>query len=221
MILISAIMGASLIGSVTALYFRRKRAMSNPKTKLSIQLDVADYNMLRIWADKNSMVLSDYVRDTLLASVPAKEKAAQKGEPTEKTVMDMAFEKLEADDVNDTGGSGNVMPLPPPRQVHPQPATAPAGARQPQKGVITEANRTHPLQRVTSVQPLRLPTVPPGPHGCVHLSPVVPSNMRGQCQGTCNNSSQRGRVCFWTPTTARNCPLFEARNQADRARFVR
>ena len=178
--------------------------------------------MIRIYADKKNMVLSDYVRDTLLASIPAAEKAEQKGEPTERTVMDVAFEELEKNDAVNMGSNG-VMPLPPMRQPAPAPVQGPnpVGSRQPQRGVITEANRTHPLQRVTAVQPLRLPTVPPGPHGCVHLSAVVPSNMRGQCQGTCNNSSQRGRVCFWTPTTARNCPLYEARNQADRARLVR
>lgn len=209
----------ALVGALAlySLYSLRKKLMPGNKTKLSIQLDVADYNRIRVFADQNGMTLSDYVRNTLMSSVPAEDTPMQGDE--KKSVMDVAFEALEAEDQFDTG-SGGVMPLPPMKA--PVPAAGPLHplARKPQRGaVITEANRTHPMQRVTAVQPTRLPVVPPGPHPCVHLSSTTPANMRGQCQGTCDCAQQRGRACFWPPTSARSCQYFEAKRGADRNRM--
>ncbi len=175
--------------------------MPNNKAKISVQLDVTDYNLIRVWADKNGMTLSDYIRKTLVESVPVQEKKRMNGDGT-KSVMDVAFEHAEEQDKLDLGTG--VMPLPP------------TSSRKPQKGVVTEAERTHPLQRVTKTGSTQLPQVPPGPHPCVHLSPQVPTNLRGQCQGTCRNTTQRGRVCYWPPTSARNCPVFESKVASQR-----
>jgi len=190
--------GASVFGSATVLLFRRRRSMPGKKVRVGAQLDVRDHNMLRIWADKNGLTIPDYVRKVLLASIPQQEKHRMNG-TDKKTVVDAAFEVAEQQDKHDLGtntGNGAIIGLPP--------------SRQPQRGVVSEAERTHPMQRVTKVAPTPLPTVPPGPHPCVHLmTMVVPANMKGQCQGTCNQNTQHGRICFWTPTTARNCPVFE------------
>ncbi len=63
---------------------------------------------------------------------------------------------------------------------------------------------------------MALPSTPPGPHPCVHLNTFAPNNMRGQCSGTCQNAQQRGRVCYWTQTTAQSCQFFEARHRPER-----
>jgi hypothetical protein len=170
--------------------------MAAKKAKLGLQLPAADYNLIRSWADKNGMNISEYARKVLMASVPTPEKK-RVPDPTKRSIVDAAYEEIEKQDAFDTGTIGNLMSLPP--------------IRQPQIGVAAEADRTHPLQRVTKTTRTQLPTVPPGPHPCAHLTSKIPSNMRGQCQGSCNHTQQPGRVCYWTPTTARSCPLFEAK----------
>ena len=194
----AAVVGASTLGGILFLIFRSRSPMPSKKARISVQLDLHDYNVLRIWADKNNLTLSDYVRKVLMASVPQPEKKRMNGDG-KKSIVDVAFEEV---DKQDEVGTINTMTLPP--------------TRKPQKGVVTEAERTHPLQRVTKLTHTQLPVVPPGPHPCVHLSGQVPPNLKGQCQGTCTQSSQRGRVCYWTPTTARNCPVFESKVHAQR-----
>jgi uncharacterized protein (DUF1778 family) len=189
-----------------ALFFRTRRNRMSAKTRISAQVDVTEYNLIRKWADKNGKTLSEYVRETLLASVPEAEKAHAARTPESMTVEDKAWEEIDKSDEVNTGMPG-VLPIPP--------------ARRAQPGVVTEANRTHPMQRVTKVTPSRLPQVPPGVHPCVHLSLSVPANMRGQCQGTCTSQSQRGKVCFWTPTTARSCPVFEGKETKNRNLIAR
>jgi hypothetical protein len=198
----AVVVGASLLGGALVVFVRqRRRRMGNKKVRVSVQLDVHDYNMLRVWADKNDQTLSDYVRKVLVASVPQQEKKRMNGDG-KKSVVDAAFEEAEKQD-GAAGVHQGVFPVPP--------------TRKPQKGVVTEAERTHPLQRVLKTGSTPLPVVPPGPHPCAHLMhQMVPENMKGQCQGTCNQSSQRGRICYWPPTSARNCPVFESKVPAQR-----
>lgn len=61
-----------------------------------------------------------------------------------------------------------------------------------------------------------MPTTPPPPpgetHPCVYLNPERPGVLRGgECSGTCNAQSQRGKPCFFGPVNARKCPLFVSR----------
>jgi hypothetical protein len=44
---------------------------------------------------------------------------------------------------------------------------------------------------------------------CLYLDGALPNLFRpGECAGICLHSSQRGRPCFWSGTSARQCPLF-------------
>jgi hypothetical protein len=184
---------------------RKKPEMPPAKTKLSVQLDVAEHKRLRIWADKQGMTLSEYVRRTLVASVPKKEAQRQEQDERSLDVINRAFEELDQTESFPTG----VFAMPP--------------ARKPQVGVPTEAERTHPRQRVTRLSLTQVSTgVPPGPHPCVHLALTEgPAHLQGQCHGSCNQTSQRGRPCFWTPTTARNCPVFEPKMTGEELRLAR
>lgn len=208
---------------------KRDQMTTEKKTKLNVALTVPEYNLINVWADKSGMTLSDYVRKTLIASVPVveQERASHKGEKDD--ILDEAYAHLDRSDAYDTGTSQGSFPILPPQQARAfleaaaplanehkrRPLDIPAGPPTPhrvqQPGVITEATRTHPLQR-TSDKPhgTTLTNVPPGPHPCMHLLKVAPRNMTGQCQGTCRHRDQDGRACFWTPTAAMQCPKFEA-----------
>lgn len=111
---------------------------------------------------------------------------------TKKDVVDEAFEVL--DKIEEESGL-----LPPPR-------------RKPLVGVPTEAERTHPKQRVARQVPLPVRQVPSGPHPCQHLGPA-PKDLAQECQGLCEHRLQRGRLCYWTPTTASQCQYFELANR--------
>ncbi len=195
--------GVSACGGSAFLYFQLRRSMAAKKARLGFQLGAADYRLIRTWADKNGMSISDYARKVLLGSVPDQEKKRMNGNNGKRSVIDVAFEEVEKQDAFE----GNIMPLPP--------------TRQPQPGVVTEAERTHPLQRVakTTTQST-VPQVPHGPHPCAHLTSNVPIHMKGQCQGACNHSQQPGRICYWPPTSARNCPLFEGRGSGKGVRVA-
>lgn len=108
-------------------------------------------------------------------------------------LIDEAFKRMDEDEATQ-----GVVGLPPQRK---QPAVA----------VPTEADRIHPQQRVAKTVPLPVRQVPPGPHPCLHLGPA-PSSMRQECQGLCEHRSQRGRFCYWTPTKAHECLLYEIKN---------
>lgn len=172
----------------------RKNEMSEKKVRLNVQLNEADYDLVQNWAEKQGMTLSDYVRRTLLESVPLAEQNRAAAAPAQHDVLDQAFDQLEAMD-NVAPGLPGVFGLPPARKAIP--------------GVITEAERTHPQQRVVKTTPMQLPVVPPGPHPCMHLSARIPAHLRGQCQGICTHRDQDGRICYWTPTTCVNCSMYE------------
>jgi hypothetical protein len=199
------VVGVPLVASTGLfLFWRGRPKMATSKTKLSVQLDTVDYNRLRFWADRKGVTISDFVRNALLRAVPVEEQAQiDKAEQT-GSLLDRVFEELDKAEDPFTG----VFPMPP--------------ARKPQLGVPTEAERTHPAQRVTRMA--LTPTasnVPPGPHSCVHLLPQTPTHLRGQCQGTCNQIQQRGRPCYYAPTIARGCQVFEPKLQGDRVKQVR
>lgn len=184
-------------------WWRGKEPMTDSKkTKLSVQMDIAEYNLIRIWADKTGMTLSDYVRKTLVDSVPREEQARADASEGQNNAIDAAFHELDLQE-EATPFIPGLMPMPPQRKVQP--------------GVITEAQRTHPMQRVSDTKLSQLPKVPPGPHPCMHLSLAVPAHLRGQCQGVCQHREQTGRACFWTPTQAHGCPVFEPKAQHRKA----
>ena len=170
--------------------------MTEKKTKLSVYLDAAEYSVLSVWAEKNGLTLSDYARKALVDSVPREEQARADVSETQHTAIDAAFAELDLQEEAAPFIPG-MIPMPPRRKTQP--------------GVLTEAQRTHPLQRVSDTRLQPLPKVPPGPHPCMHLSIAVPGHLRGQCQGVCQHRAQTGRACFWTPTTAHSCPVFEPR----------
>jgi hypothetical protein len=174
------------------------------KAKLSIQLDTADYNKLRIWADRSGQTLSEFVRTTLMQAIPADAHRKMNGADHSGAVLDRVFEELDRAETPLIG----VFPMPP--------------ARKPQEGVVSEAERSHPAQRVNRTALTQvLPVVPPGPHPCVHLMSGPPRHMEGQCQGTCHQVQQRGKPCYWTPTTAQSCQQYEPRTEADRQKYAR
>lgn len=204
MLITTALMiGTPSLAGVGLLWLRKRTQarMAESKTKLSVQLDVKEYNRIRVWADKNGMTLSEFVRVTLLNSIPIEEQRKLSGAEETGSVMDRVYEELDKADAESP--YAGVFPMPP--------------ARRPQVGVVNEADRTHPAQRVNKTTlDQAVSHVPPGPHPCVHLGAGSPSYIAGQCQGTCGQVQQRGKPCFWTPTTARNCQQFEPKLQQDR-----
>ena len=200
----SAVGASTLVGTGLFLFFRRAPKMATSKTKLSVQLDTADYNRLRIWADRNGVTVSEFVRRTLVGAIPAEEQRRIDGAEQTGSLLDRVFEELDKAEDPFTG----VFLMPP--------------ARVPQAGVPTEAERTHPAQRVIRTALTQVAAnVPPGPHSCVHLLLQTPLHLQGQCQGTCDQVQQRGRPCYYAPTIARTCQSFEPKNQADRVKLVR
>lgn len=58
----------------------------------------------------------------------------------------------------------------------------------------------------------KLPPAPVTDHPCVYLNPQRPGVLTtGECSGTCLNSSQRGKPCFFAAPFARRCPVFASR----------
>lgn len=195
---------ALVTASGGALTVLRSKMASTKKTKLSIQLDVSDYNKLRIWADRSGQTLSDFARSALMKAIPPEDDRKLDEAGRSGAILDRVFEELDRAETPLNG----VFPMPP--------------ARKPQKGVVTEADRIHPAQRVNRTALTQVKAaVPPGPHPCVHLQGTAPLHMEGQCQGTCTQVQQRGKPCYWTPTTASSCQQFEPKTEADRKRFVR
>lgn len=48
-------------------------------------------------------------------------------------------------------------------------------------------------------------------HPCTYNNPVTPTNFSSRdSQGTCMHRQQVGRPCFWAPSAAKNCNLYEA-----------
>jgi len=199
------LMETPLLAGVGLLFAVRRGAsrMARSKTKLSVQLDVEVYNRVRIWADKNGMTVSEFTRKTLIEAIPPEENKRFDDSGQKESILDRAFEELDKAEDPFTG----VFSMPP---------------RTPQVGVPTEAERTHPAQRVIRSSLTQVASsVPPGPHPCVHLSGVVPHHLKGQCQGTCNQQQQRGKPCFWAPTTARSCQMFEPKMSGEPFKQVR
>lgn len=197
---LAGLVSASAITAVALRYLlgremasKKTKAKASDKVEVTVQLTPEQYDLVRIWAERSDLSIQDYALRTLIESVPAVEQTAAKDAKLLETALDRAFGHLDA--TEGTYVAPGVFPLPP--------------ARKPIPGVLTEAERTHPMQRVVKTQTMALPTVPPGPHPCMHLSDRIPGHLRGQCQGTCSHRDQEGRICYWTPTTASNCPLFE------------
>lgn len=179
--------------------------MAAKKSKLNIQLSEEDQTLMGVWADMNGVTVPEYIRKTLIESIP--HTLREKLSMTEKNTnaLDRAFDYVDEAENDGNGGSPGVMSLPPARKAIP--------------GAVMEADRTHPMQRTVRVLPIARGNVPPGPHPCQHLSLTVPGHLQGQCQGQCEHREQRGRICYWTPTSARECPKFEAKmNPAPHAR---
>lgn len=74
----------------------------------------------------------------------------------------------------------------------------------------TEPAVTAPVPQLVVTKAAPPPVSPKTPeHPCVLLNPALPGVLTsGECSGTCNSSSQRGKPCFFGPATARKCPLF-------------
>jgi uncharacterized protein DUF6290 len=168
---------------------REKVRMTQEKISVSVRLDAEDYNRVRAYAESHQMSLSDYVRKTLVESIPTPHPAAE--------VMNRAFDVLDAQEPENT--------LPATHTFSPPPAALPEPA-------------PHPLKRVPKITPMPLPRVPSGPHPCLHLSIVIPAPLVGQCQGMCQHPSQKGRPCHWAPGLAQSCPIFEGKRAIDRRR---
>ena len=182
-------------------FWRKHPKMAVPKTKLSFQIETSDYNRLRLWADRTGQTVSELARNALLAAIPPDEKHRMLASGEAMTVLDRAFQELDETDNNYLPG---VFPMPP--------------IRKSQGAVPTEAERTHPAQRVIRTALTQItPKVPPGPHPCVHLDADAPPNMQGQCQGSCHQQQQRGKPCYYAPTVARECRAFEPKTKAGEA----
>lgn len=61
------------------------------------------------------------------------------------------------------------------------------------------------------VSPLEAPPEPENEtHPCYHLKRIFPTHLKAaDCQGTCNAPTQRGKVCHFAPSYARQCSAFE------------
>jgi len=173
--------------------------------RLVLDVPVATYAAMEAWAARLSVGVKDYANMTLAASIPPEAAAAVAATENVPGAVDAAFAALDDEDAmaGDAGMPG-ILPVPP------QPA---ARMREPQPGVVAEADRTHPRQRVVREQHMKLPKVPPGPHPCVHLKQPPPAYLANAAQGTCGHRAQPHKPCFFAPTAAHSCPLSETRSQ--------
>lgn len=168
------------------------RIMKKTK-KISIELNETEHAVVAMWAERASMPVKDYIKKLAVDMPPPPALTETKDRNDREVALERAFGALDSWDLQPAPG---VIPLPP--------------ARKQVAGGITEAERTHPLQRLDKAPNLKLPTVPSGPHPCIHLG-AAPSHLRGQCQGTCQHRDQTGRICYWPPASARNCMLFDSK----------
>lgn len=190
--MIEVILFGSALATVTLSLLVRNIMKSK---KVSISLTEEEHKLVSMWATRSGLSLADYVKQTTVGSVPAPEQTKEEDTKQTQDALDRAFGHL--DSMEGSLSPPGVFSFPP--------------SRRPFTSDLTEATRTHPLQRVNRTGKTALPTVPPGPHPCIHLSPDVPSHMRGLCQGLCEHRSQRGRLCYYPPTSAMGCDLFESK----------
>jgi hypothetical protein len=107
------------------------------------------------------------------------------------SVVDAAYDEI--DRATEEGGPGIVFGLPPRHQPEAPPV---------------------PLSRQGQVEV--------DTHPCDYLSGVTPPRFRpGEAEGICwhRDKNQRGRVCFWSPSSAANCPWFTARVRPTRVKL--
>ena len=195
-------LGCSVLSAIFAVrwWYKSKKNMATKKNRVSLHLDPADYEVVKAWAERCGETVTDYAHRALVESVPAaeRERLANK---TRGDVVEAAFAAIDDSDDSFVSAPG-MLPIPP--------------GRRPQRGVLTEAEQTHPMQRVVKTGRTTLPSVPPGPHPCVHLNVTPPAHLLGLCQGTCEHREQRGRPCNFAPTIASHCDYFETVDQIRR-----
>lgn len=191
----------ALIGVLT----ERLVMASKKKTKepsLQLQLSPVELQALEEAAGRNSVSVTEYARVVLVSSLPLNTQknlmsiSVPNAEPTPTSLIEQARNRE-----NDRSVERSPTRLP---------TTVPS--------VQTPARRSAPSSpqggtaRDRKPAPMSLPQVPPGDHPCFNLSKDnIPGHLTGQCQGLCQHSSQRGRICYWPPTSASNCDVFESK----------
>lgn len=140
-----------------------KRIFSGEKSRISVDIDTDDYELLKAYAARNGKKVSEYTREVLLASIPRRiVEAYQDSDENPVDVVDKLF-----------------------------------------------AMQDEALgEDVESVDSLKIPEKPKEIlHPCLNLKPEnVPRTFEdGGCQGMC---SAQDRVCFWDPSSARQCQFF-------------
>lgn len=69
----------------------------------------------------------------------------------------------------------------------------------------------HPTEAMQTVADAVPPLKVLNNHPCQFLDPTPPPNLERACSGVCREASQGGRVCFWTPTMAKECLTFKSK----------
>lgn len=167
--------------------------MSSSKTpKLSVHLPPALHAALTSWAERMDITPAELASRLVQAAMPEPQAVQQQAAAPENPV-DKAFASMDLEDA--VPSMPGILPVPP-------------MARRITPGTVLEGQSTIPGQRTVRVTPVGRPHTAHGPHPCVHLDVLPPKGMGGQCQGACLHGDQRGKACYWTPTTATQCPLY-------------
>lgn len=195
MLIADLALGACVMAAVAAVALKRRRERTMSFRRVIIDLPEAEYEILTEWAKRHGEKVKDYAKRVVVESFPSVARSAQAA-AQEKSMIEAAFTALDSQEATaHEAGIPGILPVAP--------------RRKPLEGVRTLAEQTHPMQRVVKHGHVPLPQVPPGVHPCMHLSKNVPAHLQGQCQGLCEHREQRGRPCYWAPTSAQGCQYFE------------
>lgn len=155
------------------------------KPKISAEVSPEEFEAYKAEAARRGMTLSEWLRLSLNTALPT---TALAGGAPAPSVADAAFKRLDEQDATGAPESewlARSQPSPQP------PAAAPVAPPQ-----VFQ----------------KLPPAPVTDHPCVYLNPQRPGVLTtGECSGTCEAASQRGKPCFFGPMTARKCPVFVSR----------
>lgn len=156
------------------------------KPKISAEVSQEEFEAYKAEAERRGMTLSEWLRLSLNSALPT---TAAAGTASPPDVADAAFKQLDEQDATGGGTDSEWLARSQPNPLRPPLPPAPVQAAQP------------------SFQ--KLPPAPVTEHPCVHLNPARPGILTsGECSGTCNAASQRGKPCFFAPMTAKKCPVF-------------
>lgn len=86
------------------------------KPKISVEIELGDYNLFKWFASRNHQTLSEWVRKTLFDALPQNAAKMMNAESIGRATVAAAFKELDKEDAIDLGARTGtvVVPVPPP-----------------------------------------------------------------------------------------------------------